>query len=62
MNPRSLCTYMVVQMTNWSLMRMENRRRNKLAETDPEYQPGTAGEAVISGLQYVLSHAKLSES
>lgn len=45
---------MAVQMTNWSLMRLENRRRNKRAETEPEYQPGSVDEAVISGLQYVL--------
>jgi hypothetical protein len=44
---------MVVQMTNWTLMRMENRRRNKRAETDPDYRIGESDEAVIDGLQYV---------
>lgn len=40
-------------MTNWSLMHLENRRRNKIAETDPIYQIGEIDEAVIDGLQYV---------
>jgi hypothetical protein len=42
---------MAVQMTNWTLMRIENRRRNKRAETDPDYQIGDTYEAVIDGLQ-----------
>ncbi|EXJ86765.1 hypothetical protein A1O3_03719 [Capronia epimyces CBS 606.96] len=46
-----LCVYLCLLAINWTGMRLENRRRDKLALTDPAYALGDMSVEIMSGLR-----------
>lgn len=44
--------YIALSFSTWTAFRLENARRDKLAETNPEYATGEANTDVFSGLRY----------
>jgi hypothetical protein len=48
---RFMAIFIVIVMTSWFMMGVENRNRDKMALTDPAYATGADNMDVLSGLR-----------